>query len=429
MYKTLCGPIAVQIEVTEKCNDTCRHCYNFFRHDGYVCKTMSEKEVSTVVAELQKYQVIRGVITGGEPLIVPNIFLKLAEGMASIGMRTTVNTNLILFNKAIGTELLKIGTRTIMTSLVADTPELHDFVTQNPGSWAKTVDGIKLAKSLGFRVVVNMVLTKWNTHRVRETGDFVSSLSVDMFGATRACAPGPIAKDFHKNLISVEELRGSLKTLYELKEKWGYEVDIFEHYPWCAIGDVKKYSHLARRRCMAGITSCTIGTDGEIRPCGHSSMKYGSVFSSGLSEPWLKMLDWRNRQYSGSCRSCHLFNKCTGGCPTEIQNSPDGKDYHCTSEDDVISLPHDKKGDTVLDPDYTYKLSDGVILRKETFGGTIISRDAEKMLFVDEKLFETLTQLKNRKFSIRQISEEFFTDINQVLSTFSVLFAKNLLIK
>ncbi|MFA5652151.1 MAG: radical SAM protein [Candidatus Paceibacterota bacterium] len=427
MYKTLCGPIAVQVEVTEMCNDTCRHCYNFFRHDNYVCKTMSEGEVSIVISELQKYQVVRGVITGGEPLIVPDIFLKLAEGMASIGMRTTVNTNLILFNKAIGTELLKIGTGTIMTSLIGDTPELHDFVTQNPGSWKGTVNGIELAKSMGFRVLVNMVLTKWNIHRVREVGNLVGSLGANTFGATRACAPGPIAKDFHKNLISIEELRESLKILYELKEKWDYKVDIFEHYPWCALGDLEKYSYLARRKCTAGITSCTIGADGELRPCGHSSMRYGNVFSEGLSKPWMKMNDWRKQIYSGSCIKCSFFNRCTGGCPTEIQNSLDKKDHHCTSEEDVISLPINKEEIISLDPDCIYKLNEKIVLRKEEFGGTIGTRNGEKLLFVDKKFFETLLNLRDQKFSIRQVSVESAEDLDQVIQLFSILFSKKMI--
>lgn len=430
MYRTLCGPVTVQVEITEMCNDTCMHCYNFFRHNGYVCKTMSEEEVSIVLNELRKHQVIRGIITGGEPLMVPDIFLKLVDGMSSMGMRISLNTNLILFNEAIGNELLKKGVKGILTSVIADNPELHDYVTQNPGSWQGTINGIKLAKKMGFRVSANMVLTKWNIQRVREVGNLVGSLGVDTFGATRACSPGPIAEDFHKNLISVEELRGSIKTLYELKNTWGYKVDIFEHYPWCAIGDLEKYSHLARRTCTAGITSCTIGTDGQLRPCGHSSLKYGNVFSEGLSKPWLKMDDLRKRSYSASCRKCSLFMRCTGGCPTEIINSQNKKDPHCTSEKDVISLPSKKEDIIVpLDPDCVYALSNQIVLRNEEFGGTIGSRDKDKLLFVDEELFEILVCLRNRKFSIRQISTEFIKDLDQILPIFSFLFLKGFLVR
>ncbi len=430
MYKTLSGPIAVQIEITELCNNTCMHCYNFFRHNGYVCKTMSEKEVSIVVNELRKHQVIRGTITGGEPLMVPDIFLKLVDGMASMGMSISVNTNLIFFNEAIGTELLKKGVKAILTSIIADTPELHDFITQNPGSWEGTINGIKLAKKMGFRVSANMVLTKWNIQRVREVGNLASSLGVNTFGATRACSPGPIAEDFHKNIISVEELRESIKILYELKDKWNYQVDVFEHYPWCAISDLEKYSHLARRTCTAGITSCTIGTDGQLRPCGHSSMKYGNIFSEGISTPWLKMADLRKRLYSESCRKCSLFMKCTGGCPTEIQNSRNKKDPHCISKKDVVSLPVKKENIVVSsDPDCIYTLNSKIVLRYEKFGGTIGSRDSDKLLFADKELFDILMSLRNQKFSIRQISIEFSKDLDQILPIFSSLFSKGFLVQ
>lgn len=428
MYRTLCGPITVQVEVTEMCNDTCRHCYNYFRHKNYKCKTMSEEDISKVVFELKKHQVVRGVITGGEPLIVPEISLKIAEEMTSIGMALTINTNLILFSEQIGKRLLRMGINTIMTSLISDLPEMHDFVTQNSGSWTKTVMGIKLAKSMGFRVLVNMVLTNWNINRVRETGNFVGSLGINKFGATRACAPGPIAEDFHKNLISLEELRKSIEILYELKEKWGYKVDVFEHYPWCALKDVKRFSYLARRTCTAGVTSCTIGTDGQLRPCGHSSMRYGNVFSEGLLTPWLRMKDWRSQLYSGSCLQCPLFSRCTGGCPTEIQNSKDNKDPHCTDSSDVISLPSNRQKVILLDPDETCTLNKNIILRKEDFGGTIGSGDGG-ISFVDSEFYEILFKLVGRDFSVRQISDEFFVSLDDTLPLFSVLFTKNLIKK
>lgn len=391
MYRTLKSPLNVQVELTERCNHVCRHCYNFFRHGNLPLRTISKEQVDILVEELKRLQVVRVVITGGEPLIVPETALYSSRCCLEAGMSVSLNTNMTRFTREIGDDLLKIGVSTIMTSLLADTSEIHDRITQVPGSWQQAASNIQLAISMGFRVLVNMVLTKWNIARVRQTGDLVGGWKVAKFGATRACAPGPIAAGFWKNLVSVEEVRESLRILYELKEKWGYEVDVFEHYPWCVMEDLDKYRYLARRKCTAGVTSASIGADGQLRPCGHSSMKYGNVFQEGLTAPWSRMEDWRRQQYSQVCNSCRFFGSCSGGCPVEAANSLNGKDHHCTSESDIVKMPKRIAAANIGDQQ-RFIFRSPLILRKESFGGIVASAYAG-LVYVDEQAFDTISSL------------------------------------
>jgi radical SAM protein with 4Fe4S-binding SPASM domain len=356
---------------------------------------MSAENVDFLVKEFTNLQVIRVVVTGGEPLIVPDLAINLADQCVRAGMGVTLNSNMSKFTRNIGEELQRIGVDTIMTSLLADTPELQDQITQIPGSWQRSSNGIRLAISMGFRVLVNMVLTKWNISRVQQTGDLVGSWKAAKFGATRACAPGPIAGDFTDNLISIDELRESLRILYGLHEKWGYDVDVFEHYPWCAMQDIEKYRYLARRRCTAGVTSASIGADGQLRPCGHSSMKYGNVFVEGLAPPWERMSDWRKQQYVGSCSSCRLLKVCSGGCPVEASNSPTAKDHHCTGPEDVVALPK-MIALPAVEYGQIFEFNHSLILRKEVFGGIIASAHTG-LAFLDIDAFDAMKDLSSGK--------------------------------
>ena len=324
--------------------------------------------------------------------MVPELVLQATRILTAQSIAVGINSTLMDLTPELAQSLKELGVRTIMTSLISSNPVTHDFVTQNPGSWQKTVDGIKLAISYGFRVNVNMVLTKWNIHELEETGNFVGKLGATTFGATRACAPTPLAIEFSKYLLSLDELRQSLNLTYRLKDKWGYKVDVFEHYPWCAMQDVEKYAHLARRKCTAGITSVSIGADGDLRPCGHSSTHYGNIFTDGLAGAWAKMTDWRKGLHiQQSCTKCKLVKQCTGGCPVEAENSPRKRDHHTTGPNDVISLPKPKtisgekpEGEFVFIPE--------VVFRAENFGG-IIGSSRGDVVYVDETTFSLAQEL------------------------------------
>jgi len=82
-----------------------------------------------------------------------------------------------------------------------------------------------------------------------------------------------------------------------------------------------------------------------------------------------------------------------------------------------------------LDLDRTLTLNNKIVLRYEEFGGTIGSGDSDKLLFVDKELFEIVSSLKGREFSVRQISIEFSKNPDQVLSIFSNLSSKGFLVQ
>ena len=426
MFRTLKSPLNVQVEVTEECDNCCRHCYNFFRHNDYKCKTMSFSEIDQIVDELSSLQVPKVTITGGEPLVALKESLYLTEELRKRQIGVNLNSNLVSFSKEIGLSFKKIGVTSIMTSLIADVPSLHDWVTQNHGSWLKSTSGIRLAQKMGFRVIVNMVLTKWNFNRLRQTGDLAGSWGVDKFGATRACSPSPIALDFSPNTISTSDLRESIKILYELKEKWGYKVDVLEHYPWCALQDIDKYRYLARRKCSAGVTGATIGVNGQLRPCGHSTMTYGNVFEEGLQKTWSNMEDWRNQEYSKECSGCEYYKLCTGGCPVEAQNSPMGRDHHCSNSKNII-FTSDEKFSLGLSLDTVFQFSPGVMLRKETFGGIMVSGTSGAVL-VDKKTFDIFCILLEQKsFTISGILDIFKLDSESTEGFISKLFKRKLI--
>jgi MoaA/NifB/PqqE/SkfB family radical SAM enzyme len=100
--------------------------------------------------------------TGGEPFILNDIYAMLAY--ASARVKTTVLTNAMILRGKRLEQLLPIANErlVIQVSLDGARPEQHDAY-RGAGSWAKTVEGIKLLQAHGLRVRLSTTETPANT--------------------------------------------------------------------------------------------------------------------------------------------------------------------------------------------------------------------------------------------------------------------------
>ena len=91
-------------------------------------------------------------LTGGEPFMHPELGALVEAGE---GLERTILTNAMVFGKGTRRQTLEAMDRSVVlqVSLDSATPELHDR-QRGQGSWARALDGIGLARSLGFRVRV-----------------------------------------------------------------------------------------------------------------------------------------------------------------------------------------------------------------------------------------------------------------------------------
>ncbi len=92
------------------------------------------------------------LLTGGEPFMHPQLG-ELVD--AAAGLERTILTNAMIFGRGRRRELLESIDRDVVmqVSLDSATPEIHDKM-RGAGSWARALDGIGLAHSLGFRVKI-----------------------------------------------------------------------------------------------------------------------------------------------------------------------------------------------------------------------------------------------------------------------------------
>jgi diadenosine tetraphosphatase ApaH/serine/threonine PP2A family protein phosphatase/pyruvate-formate lyase-activating enzyme len=117
-------------------------------------------------------------VTGGEPFVEPDIVAMLEY--ASDRLPTVVLTNAMLFTGRRREELARLAGRAnlvLQSSVDGARPETHD-VWRGAGSWAKAMEGLGYARSLGLPLRVAMTETPENRNEVDELRELLASLDI-----------------------------------------------------------------------------------------------------------------------------------------------------------------------------------------------------------------------------------------------------------
>lgn len=158
-----------------------------------------------------------------------------------------------------------------------------------------------------------MVLMRENLHAMEDTARLAKNLGVRTFCATKAL-PNTHAPDA-AFLLSAKEVCWSLAELMRLERILHISVDVLGCYPRCLFVDTDAYRRFSHRTCVAGYTTVTVGTDGNVRTCSHIESSYGNIFYQPLADIWKKMDGWREGEFiPKECRDCSVVAACRGGC-------------------------------------------------------------------------------------------------------------------
>ena len=402
MNKRLKSPLNVQIEITGECTSECVHCYNFWRKKGgrslknIQIGMLNEGSVFTILKKLNEAEVFNIVITGGEPLLNYSTTLSSIEIARSMNMGIGLNSNLVPLSENKAQRLKQAGLSHVLTSILGPTDEIHDSITQRPGSFRKLLDGIGIAHDTGIRVSANMVVSQLNHKYVIETAQVIAGFGIKNFMATKAGCPGNCS-DFSHLALNRPQLVKFLNDLCWVHDNLGLHVDTLEPIPFCGLYGVTRPELFTSRKCNAGVTTMAISYDGSVRPCPHLDVAYGNLLTEDLSTIWARMDSWSQMvQIPTECSKCDMLNTCGSGCRMEAKTGTgkiNGLDSftsieHVAEMTNVIELSMKPPERISVKSFKTPKFR----LRKEAFGGVFVS--GNRHVFLDEKGFAVLGQLE-----------------------------------
>lgn len=412
MIHRMSTPIRVDIILNQDCNHKCIHCYNPWREQ---CNKKEEyntemviRNIDIIASELKKANVWSAILTGGEPLLHPEVLFYCVKKLNEFGVSMSINTNLTLITPEIIESLLVDynWNNIILTSLPALNERLCDEITRVKGSYRRIIDAIDLCVEKGIRVGINTVITKKNIGDLVEYVEFVKRHKVVYVSISIVIPPSYDVgnKDYYledKDIVMIAN------TLLELQKETGIEIGSVTPLPLCILKDADKYIRVLDTTCLAGVSKCSIdAVSGEVFACAHEEVGYGNIFSDGLQKCWDNMSEWSMINHlTEECRNCKWLFICGGECRMMKCGNRKLPLYTLDSNAD-ISFVGSKQSDQIEWPAemVTLEIDNSFKYRKESFGYVVRCGYTETMM--SEPLFRLCTLLKDKQsFSVGDLSQ------------------------
>ena len=313
-------------ELTRSCNLACVHCRASAERGPYPGE-LSTQEVLKVMDDIALVGKPVIILTGGEPLLRPDIF-DLARHGTEKGFRMVMATNGTLFTEETVEKMKTSGIQRISISLDGPDSETHDAFRKVKGSFEGSLHGIGMAKKGGLDFQINTTITKINLHLIPD----ILRLAVDL-GAVALhiflLVPTGRGKELQDQEISSADYEKTLHWFYDQRDKVPLQLKATcaPHYYRILRQRAKKEGKkitpqeygldAMTRGCLGGIAFCFISHVGQVQPCGYLELNCGNVRETPFQEIWTDAEAFRRLRntdgYHGKCGKCE-FRKVCGGC-------------------------------------------------------------------------------------------------------------------
>ena len=399
------APIMINLEIIDSCNIKCRHCYNFWREDSVkhvkkFTKDMFDKFLEMVIES----GVFHVVLTGGEPFLNFEVLEYGLKRLTENGISNSVNTNLMLVTPDKIKRLRDVGLDHVLTSLNSYDPETNDYINNKKGSFDKIIKGIKVARSEGIRVSVNMIIYQRNKNHIYDTGRFLNNLGCQRLFATRIVPNVSIdSPEETEYKLEQKEAQSVLDQIIRVYTDFEINVGTLVSYPLCILGDLEKYRPLVGRGCPAQTGNrMSVNADGIAHACVHEMEGYGNIFEIGIKNAFANMKKWHDGSYLyNGCISCDYLSVCNAGCRMVAYSHSkkmNGPDNLMLGEHKIIrpiKLPLNNKMVNAVDSGEKFIVPKRIRFRKES-GFYVINVRWANAFPIETKIGEFLIKAQKR---------------------------------
>ncbi|MEN6584918.1 MAG: heme d1 biosynthesis radical SAM protein NirJ, partial [Sulfuricella sp.] len=171
------GPVVIW-NLVRRCNLTCKHCYSISADKDFPGE-LTTAEVFDVMDDLKRFRVPVLILSGGEPLLRPDIF-DIAQRAKAMGFYVGLSTNGTLIDEDNIDNIAAIGFDYVGVSLdgMAAT---HDQFRRMQGAFDLSMHGIRLCKARGIKVGIRFTLTQDNAQDLPALLQLMEDEGLDKF--------------------------------------------------------------------------------------------------------------------------------------------------------------------------------------------------------------------------------------------------------
>lgn len=295
--------IDLTIEITNKCNERCIHCYlaDAKKDDGVV---MDLDTVKRLIDEFAQIGGERVTFTGGEAFLHKDLMVAI-EYATSKGLCIAIFSNLIATSPSQVERLKDCNLIGIQVSLYSTDPKTHDTITKVKGSCYRTLASIENMVNANLPIKIVCPVMRVNKDSVLNVVDYAKKLNVAIELEMYINSREDQSDDNLQHRLSIEEMSAFMNDLMDYDPKMG--VNILHRHKQDYNQTYNFVEELNSPLCQAGYYGLYITATGKIAICPNmQGYVLGDITSDSLQSIW------NQNQKLQEIRSLYLvdFKKC-----------------------------------------------------------------------------------------------------------------------
>lgn len=314
------------LEVTDKCNLKCVHCYNGNLNNRSYLKENGNENRMRVIKDAYSLGCRKIQFIGGEPFLLGNKLIELVCFTRKIGYDfIEIFTNGMLVKER-QIDFLAKNNISIAVSFYGPSPQIHNQITLNGTSFDKTASNLKKMKQAGLNIRVGITVMSSNQEYVEETVSFlkrdlgISNIKYDLVR--------PVGKGNDKKLIPS-------KLIWNNKSGG-------RQFPSCSLEMFRIMRH--GHNCFSN--KICVKVNGEVTPCiMEKDVVFGNAHRSNLKEILELEKNKRIRSLSKDfievCKDCEYRYGCFD-CRPKAKTSSSENGF-CAKPTDCLYDPYTAK--------------------------------------------------------------------------------------
>ena len=204
------GPVVIW-NLIRRCNLTCKHCYSISADHQYAGE-LDTQEVFTVMDDLKAFKVPVLILSGGEPLMRPDIF-DIAARAKAMRFYVGLSTNGTLIDEPMADRIAAQGFDYVGISLDG-IGATHDKFRRMEGAFDKSLAAMRMLRARGVKVGMRYTMTAMNAHDLVPLLRLMRDEAIDKFYFSHLNYAG--RGNIHRARdAQFETTRNALDVLYE----------------------------------------------------------------------------------------------------------------------------------------------------------------------------------------------------------------------
>lgn len=333
------GPVVIW-NLIRRCNLTCKHCYTTSADIDFPGE-LATPEIYAVMDDLKAFKVPVLILSGGEPLLHPDIFA-ISRRARDMGFYVALSSNGTLIDQSNIALIAAIDYQYIGVSLDG-MREAHDKFRRKQGSFDASLAGIRLCREHGIKAGIRFTLTQDNAHDFEALLQLMDDEDIDKFYLSHLNYGGRGNKN-RKDDAEFQLTRRIMDALFEKSLSWeaqglhrevvtgNNDADAVYFLHWVARRFPERAGHIQAKLRQwggnaSGVNVANIDNLGNVHPdtfwwhygLGNVRQRPFSEIWQDLSDPLMAGLKASPRPLQGRCGSCHYQAICNGNTRVRAQ--------------------------------------------------------------------------------------------------------------